>query len=233
MVDFQKLMHGIREYMTEQVAPLNARIAELESRNLSLEEIASKAAALIPAPENGKDAVLPDIELIVSEAVVKAVSAMPVPKDGKDGVDGKDGTNGIDGKSVLIEDVRRDIESHFSKWALDFERQAHDVVQRSIDRMPKPKDGIDAIGFDDLDVIHDGIGNVTLRFANGTKVKEFDIRLPVILDHGIFRDGNQYSKGNGVSHGGCFYIAQVDDPQGRPGASEDWRMAVKKGRDAK
>ena len=128
------------------------------------------------------------------------------------------------------------LEAEISKWALDFERRAQDILQRSIGSIPAPKDGRDGkdgIGFDDLSVDHDGLGNVTLKFIRGADVKSFDVRLPVILDCGIYRDGQEYSKGNGVSCAGSFWIAQVDNPSDRPGVSDQWRLAVKKGRDAK
>lgn len=70
--------------------------------------------------------------------------------DGKDGVPGahgikgeagEKGAPGIDGKSVTVEEVRQMFEGEFSKWALDFERRAQDVLQKAIDRIPVPKDG--------------------------------------------------------------------------------------------
>jgi hypothetical protein len=171
----------------------------------------------IPAVE------VPDFGQMISDAVTKAVAEIPRPKDGE---------SGKDGESVSLDDMKSALESHFAKWALDFERQAHDVVQKTIDRMPKPKDGVDGFGFEDMDVTHDGIGNVKLTFASGAKVKEFDIRLPVIIDQGVYREGNEYLKGSGVTLGGSFFIAQVDNPKSKPGVSDDWRLAVKKGRDA-
>jgi hypothetical protein len=42
-----------------------------------------------------------------------------------------------------------------------------------------------------------------------------------------------YRKGDGVTWGGSFWIAQKDAPEGRPGLSDDWRLAVKKGRDGR
>lgn len=181
------------------------------------EELAAELKSLKEAIEQkGKDADYEAIALMAAELI-------DPPKDGE---------KGEDGQSVSLDDVKEFLSSKFSDWALEFERQGHDVVQRSIDRMPRPKDGTDGVGWQDMDVEHDGAGNVTFKFERDGNVKEFTIRLPVVIDCGVFKDGEEYSKGNGVTLGGSFYIAQVDSPEGRPNASKDWRLAVKKGRDA-
>lgn len=76
-------------------------------------------------------------------------------------------------------------------------------------------------------------GNVKLKFVRGDQVKEFAIRLPVFKDMGVFREETDYLKGHGTTFGGSFWIAQKDAPQGKPGLSDDWRLAVKRGRDGK
>jgi hypothetical protein len=125
------------------------------------------------------------------------------------------------------------LETVVAKWALDFERRAADLLQRAVDKFPVPKDGRDALDLDDLSVEHDGDGNVTLRFVRGELRKEFSIRLPRFKDCGVFREGVEHRAGDGVTWGGSFFIAQKDAPAGKPGESDDWRLAVKRGRDGK
>ncbi|EKF39928.1 collagen triple helix repeat-containing protein [Nitratireductor indicus C115] len=93
-------------------------------------------------------------------------------------------------------------------------------------------DGADGIGFDDLEVVHDGLRTFTFRFAKGEKMKEFPFTLPVVLDRGVFKAGDTYSAGDGVTWGGSFWIAQKDTAD-KPGDGDGWRLAVKKGRDGK
>lgn len=95
------------------------------------------------------------------------------------------------------------------------------------------RDGVDGLGIDDLEVEHDGTGGVTLKFAAGDRVKTFAFRLPCFIDRGVFRDGDEYAQGHGVTFGGSYWLAQKDAPEGKPGVSSDWRLAVKKGRDAR
>ena len=186
---------------------------------------------------DGKSVTVDDVLPALKSHAEELIAAIPVPKDGRDGVDG---TDGIDGKSVTLEEVDSRLESNVASWALDFERRAQDLLMRCIETAPKPKDGRDGadgrdgVGFDDLDLQHDGCGNLTIRFARGEEVKEFALNLPVFIDRGVYReDVSDYKSGNGVTFGGNFYLAQKDNPIGKPGLSEDWRLACKKGRDGK
>lgn len=172
----------------------------------------------------------------------KGDSGEPGPQ-GEPGRDGQPGAAGVDGKSVTIDEVMAVLapmfEARAAAWELDFERRAQGVLERAIDRLPKPKDGapgkdgVDGLGFDDLEVLDEGLGAVRLRFARGDVVKEFEIRLPVVVDCGVYRDGEAYQKGNGVTWAGSWWLAQKDAPEGKPGESADWRLAVKKGRDGR
>lgn len=100
-------------------------------------------------------------------------------------------------------------------------------------REPKQgRPGEPGLGFDDLEVIHDGERNLTLRFARGEQVKEFPLTLPIVLDRGVFKDGTEYVKGDAVTWAGSLWIAQKDTNT-KPDSGEGWRLAVKRGRDGK
>lgn len=159
---------------------------------------------------------------------------------GRDGVDGKDGApgprgeQGPAGKDVTVDQVWPLLEAAHAKWALDFERRAQEQLQAAIAAVPRPKDGIDGLSIEDLDVQHDGDGNVTFTFARGDVKKSFSIRLPRFKDCGVFRDDVKYREGDGVSFGGSLWLAQRDDPEDKPGSGNGhWRLAVKKGRDGR
>lgn len=195
-----------------------------------------QAVKAIPVPtngENGKDGTSVKADEVIpalTAELQKAIEAIPLPKDG---IDGKDG------QSVTLEDLRGLFESEQAKWALDFERRAQDHLQQFMARMPAPRDGkdgnngVDGLGFDDLEVSHDGERGFTLRFVRGEQRKEFGFKIPVLLERGIYRAGTAYEKGDGVTYSGSFWIAQKDTTE-KPGeANSDWRLAVKKGRDGR
>lgn len=93
-------------------------------------------------------------------------------------------------------------------------------------------DGADGLGFDDLDVAYDGERSITLRFSQGERIKEFPLTLPIPLDRGQFKSGEDYVRGDATTYGGSLWIAQKSTAD-KPGTSDAWRLAVKCGRDGK
>jgi len=70
----------------------------------------------------------------------------------------------------------------------------------------------------------------TLRWVLGDVTHE--IKTAVILDAGVWKEGAAYVAGDAVSHGGSLFIAQVET-SARPGKSDEWRLAVKRGNDGR
>lgn len=190
-----------------------------EIRALVIEQV-----ALIPAPKDGTSVTADDVLPQLREQVATAIAAMPVPKDGA---------------SVTIADVEPLIQRMADSWALDFERRAQGVLERAVERMPKPKDGkdgADALQLEDFGAaLADDGRTLVLTLGAGERQVRRELKLPVVLDRGVFSEAPdaRYVKGDGVSFGGSFHIAQVDNPQGKPGASKDWRLACKRGRDGR
>ncbi len=94
------------------------------------------------------------------------------------------------------------------------------------------KDGTDGLGFNDLNIEYDGERGIMLRFAQGERVKEFPLTLPIPLDRGQFKAGTDYVRGDATTYGGSLWIAQKSTVD-KPGTSDAWRLAVKCGRDGK
>lgn len=232
---------AIRAQVTKATEPLLAKIAELEARGVP-EPIKGADGRDGRDGENGKSITPDDVAPMIAAEVAKAVADIPAPadgKDGSDGADGQDGKDGADGASVALGDVERMVEGRVAAWALDFERRAQGVLERAVDRMPKPadgadgRDGKDGVGFDDLTVEHDGERGIVLRFARGSEVKEFPMSFPVTIDRGVYKDDSAYQRGDAVTWGGSLWIAQKDSPESKPGMGDGWRLAVKKGRDGR
>jgi hypothetical protein len=92
--------------------------------------------------------------------------------------------------------------------------------------------GSDGLGFDDLTVDYDGERTIALVFTKGKRVERKEIVLPIPVDRGVWREGETYQRGDAVTWGGNLSIAQRDTTA-KPEASDDWRLAVRKGRDGK
>lgn len=234
---------------------ISKRLEALEPRFKALE-----TRALVPGPQGEKGApgaageagaagrdgidgksvtpeemIVPLVEAILPE-VHKALAEIPRPENGKDG---RDGERGADGKSVSLDEVMPLMEVKFAQWQVEIERRASDILQKAIDKMPIPKDGRDGIdgapgvGWDDMQVEHDGKRGISLKFMKGDVQHVAEIVIPCVIDAGFFKEGQTYEQGDGVTFGGSYWIAQKAT-SAKPGVGvDDWRLAVRKGRDGK
>jgi hypothetical protein len=161
---------------------------------------------------------------------------------GRDGVNGKDGQRGIDGTSVTIEQIGDVVRQRFDTWALEFEREAEARQRHAMGLVPLPRDGTngrdgrDGFGLDDFEVeltTPDGGRTLVLEISAGGRTSTSTLRTATPLDRGPFDAAKRYQAGDGITFGGHWWIAQKDAPAGRPGESPDWRLAVRRGKDAK
>lgn len=235
-VEFGKAIAArVKDFVTAATAELATKLADLEQRVES-----------IPAGKDGRDGIdgkdgAPGVDGkdgAPGERGPPGETGVGEPgpqgERGEPGPQGAPGAAGEAGKSITVDEVRDVLEAVSAKWALDFERRAAETLQRAIDRIPAPKDGRDGFGFDDMSVEFDGERRVALIFTRGDQRKEFSFDLPTVIDRGVYREGQQYAKGDGVTWGGQFFIAQRETTAKpmAPGV-DDWRLSVKKGRDGK
>ncbi len=73
-------------------------------------------------------------------------------------------------------------------------------------------------------------GGRTLKWSVAGQIHE--VKTAVVLDAGIWKDGNVYVAGDGVTHGGSWWIAKQETAE-KPGKSDAWRLAVKRGNDGR
>ena len=73
----------------------------------------------------------------------------------------------------------------------------------------------------------DGGRTLTITFGG----KSHEIKTAIPLDAGVWVE-RTYVAGDAVSHGGSLFIAQTETAA-RPGKSDDWRLAVKRGNDGR
>jgi hypothetical protein len=231
----QKVPHDIKMMVDEAVAAIPV---PKDGKSVSIEDVApliasevEKCVSELPKPkdgEPGRDGTsvdLAEMQRMVSEAVDKAVAAIPAPKDGADGRDGKDGV----GLAGAIIDRAGELVVTLSNGET---KSLGPVVGR--DGAPGEKgldgkDGRDGFGFEDLDLAETDEG-IALRFMRSDHVKEF--RLPVVLDRGVYKEGQTYRPGDGVTWGGSFWICQQETTD-KPDSGKGFRLAVKKGRDGR
>lgn len=206
--ELQALAKALAPVIKNQVAELEKKLSDANS------EIERLKSAI---PQVDLDAI-----------VAKAVAMIPKPENGKDGKDG------ADGKSVSVDELAAVFERRFSDLSLSWERQARDTFDKAADKMPIPKDGRDALSLKHFDaVLADDGRTLTLSLSDGETKFEKSIKLPTLIDKGVFSSDKEYEVHDVVTYGGSIWIAQKDSPEGAPGTSQDWRLSVKKGRDGK
>jgi hypothetical protein len=192
-----------------------------------MREMIADAVAKLPAAEPGKSVTLDDVAPMIEAGIQKAVAALPPAKDGiglAGGVIDRDGNLVLTLTDGTAKQLGRVV-------GMDADHAAIEArIKELVDAIPKPRDGIDAVGFDDMEMVEEEDG-LHLRFTRGEVVKSF--RLPVVIDRGVFKADGVYRKGDGVSWAGSFWIAQKDEP-GKPDTPESgWRLAVKRGQNGK
>ncbi|WP_295708020.1 hypothetical protein [uncultured Brevundimonas sp.] len=225
----------VKSHVAEATAPLIARIAELEKRQPERGEPGEPGRD----GENGRDG--RDAEPVsddqIAVAVERYLTANPVSpgKDGKDGapgergLDGADGRDGASGVGLAGAVIDRDgilnltltngevkalgrVEGRDGK---DGERGQPGPNLQDFDTDWRPDDKVLILSLDDGE----------------TKVSH-ELFFPYPRDAGVWTEGKAYLKGDGVTWGGSFWIAQ-DDTTDKPDVGKGWRLAVKRGRDGK
>lgn len=239
MIDPKEFGAELADIVKGAVSPLLARIDALE-----------KAIGDLPEPPE-----MPDIPAMIALSIDEAVSQLPKPQDGapgRDGADGAPGRDGVDGlpgeKGADGQDGApgekgekgepgRDGADGIGAAGAFIDRDGNLILTltngetKSLGRVvgQDGKDGADGFSFEDMTFIWRE-GKSYARFERGDVVREMPI--PGIYDAGAYRSGAEYTKGDGVSYSGCFWIAQEDTAE-KPGTGKAWRLAVKKGRDGK
>src|SRR5262245_1466685 len=61
------------------------------------------------------------------------------------------------------------------------------------------------------------------------KIAALEAKMPSIEYREVWRAGQDYRRGNFVTHNGAMWHCNVDHTQSRPGTDKGWKLAVKNG----
>jgi len=185
MFDPELFGQAMGEAIKKAVAPLYAKIAELEKQLADRPDVAalvadevSKAVSSIPTPKDGKDADMAAVRALVDEAV----KAIPPARDGKDAdpaVIKSMVAEAVavlpkpqDGKSVTVEDVRPLLDEAIKQLRADADQAiaeplqqaeaARDALFKAVGELRQPEDG-KSITLDDVQpVIKESVVRIEL-----------------------------------------------------------------------
>lgn len=220
----------VREHVAAAVSPLIAENKALNDRIATLEKRAPDKGEPGEPGKDGRDG--KDGEP-GRDGKDGADGKDGVGLPGEKGADGKDGRDGVDGKDGAgIADLMIDRDHSLVATFTDGRIKSLGRIVGADGKDGRDGDnGVDGLGIDDLDFEYDGERTFSVVFRRGEVEKEFGFLLPIVLDRGVYRDGESYVKGDAVTWAGSLWIAQKDTA-GKPDAG-DWRLAVKRGRDGK
>lgn len=171
----------------------------------------------------------------ILEKALRELSLPAVGRDGKDGADGRDGEPGEKGNpgrdGLDVKDMFRAEGGRLVAVMSDgTTKDLGQFVGADGKDGAHGRDGRDGLGFETLDFSEDADGRPVAVFSRDGVSKS--VTLPCIVDRGPFRSGQSYRKGDCVSYGGSLWIAQEETGE-KPDGGKGWRLAVKKGRDAR
>ncbi len=157
-------------------------------------------------------------------------------KDGRDGREGKDGRDGANGRDALDIEILPAVDESKAyprgTWAqykggiAKFDGVSWKVL---IEGPAEPR-GIASVELADTD--DPRVKSVHIKFTDGM-VDSSRIRFKGIqLFKGVHESGT-YEQGDTVTHGGSQWVCTVESTKETPGASHDWQLSVKRGKDGK
>lgn len=225
--DMVMIAHMIGEKVEAVVASLPPA---QPGKSVTVEDVRPMLAELVaalPPAQPGKSVTVEDLApLVVSEVGKAVVAAMPI----KDPVGLAGALIDREGELVitLSDGSTKALGRVVGRDGADVDMDAvHERIASEVKALPKPRDGVDGVGFDDMELV-DVEGDLFLRFTRGEVVKDF--YLPVPTDRGVWVE-REFRKGAGVTWGGSFWMAQRDTSAKPDTPDSGWRLSVKRGRD--
>jgi len=233
-VDVQSIINSALEQIEVPAAPELPDIGKM----------VKDAVAGIPVPAAPEPPALSDIEKMVRDAVAEvelpkpeplpdigkmvkdAVAEMPKPKDGEPGEDGKD---------ALQLEILPVIDTEKS-----YQRGTYAIHHGGLWRSYQKTTGMNGWeclvdGISDIDIAQYDERNFTVTAIKSSGDKtEKTFSVPVMIYRDIFKDGEKYFPGDSVTWGGSVWYChqETGDKPGEDG-SKGWKLAVKRGRDAR
>lgn len=173
-----------------------------------------------------KEALFEAVAEFVREQIAAATKSVPAGKDGAPGAPGEKGNPGEPGKEGAPGRDGRD-----GAPGRDGKDGANGVAGKDGDPGKDGANGKDGLGFDDIQVEHDGERGFKFVFVRGEQRKEFGaFTVPSVIYRGVWRDGD-YKKGDAVTWAGSMFVAESDTSSKPETKDSAWRLSVKRGKD--
>ena len=211
-----------------------------------VEEEVKRIEIVIPEPipgkdgrdgVDGKDGRTPSVDEITA-LVKNAVDAIPVPADGRDGRDGRDGAPGKDAAELtILAYIHPDRRYPLGTWT----RHAGGVWRAIRDTDPLGEQDpvaagwvpmIEGIAGVEIQQLDERSFALQVRLSSGS-VQQHAFKLASMIYRGVYLDTQEYDVGDNVTDDNQTWVAVQPSKGVRPGTSEAWKLAARKGRNGK
>jgi hypothetical protein len=204
LADVQPVLDEAIQRMQKDV---NAAVERVLAESKTASELVQKSVEAIRQPEDGRSVTVDDVAPIIKAEVEKAVAAIPAPKDGA-GVAGamidRDGNLNLTMSNGEVKNLGR----------------------------VEGKDGVDGISLDAFEMEYlPETHEVSIKAVCAGRAKELRYPAGGIRPAGYWRDGSKAKAGDVWTRNGSMWIAKRDTSASPEPKSEDWYLAVQKGRD--
>lgn len=224
----------VKRYIDKSILSINDRLSDIEARNdesildvsKKCENLFNEVKSAIPNVKDGADGksvtiedVRPAIKEVVEERVSIEFSKIKLPEDGRDAFD-----------IEILEGIISE-----KNYPRGIYATHNGGLWKSVSQTNGMNGWLCIIdGISKIDIDYDGERKSVIRVEKASgSVLEKSIKIPSLIDKGVYSQSNSYEKGDGLTYGGSYWIVQKDNPEGSPGSSNDFRLAVKRGRDGK
>lgn len=129
---------------------------------------------------------------------------------------------------LIEKNIQKSIESIFMHSLVDYERRFNETMLKSIENMPKPKDGKDGITEKDIDIIQE---HNKITFKIGEIKKE--VKINSLEYKGIYNSNEEYFENDIVTYNGSMHLCTKSCYNEKPTTTDSWKLVVKRGRDGK
>lgn len=166
---------------------------------------------------------MPNIE----EKIAEKIAEIPTPTNGADGINGRDGNDAL--HIEILPSI--DFEKSYPRGTYGM---INGGVMRSYQQTQGEK-GWDTAwnGIASIDTTMKDARTVSIVsiLTDGTR-DEKTFSLPTMIYRGVFKDGDDYQCGDVATFGGSLWHCDKETKE-KPGTSNSWTLAAKKGRDGK
>lgn len=172
----------------------------------------------IPKGEKGDSITAEDVTPLIKSLVHDAIEHIPTAENGKDAIEINIAPNIDVSKSY----ARGTYASHKGGlWKAVRKTHGMDGWEIIVD------------GVNEIKVISNNEREFTLitEKSSGECSRE-SFKIPSVVYKDVYREGTEYDEGDAVTFGGSLWIAKEKTSE-KPSASSSWKLAVKRGRDAK